>query len=559
MRVPVGTYVTYEELFGTSCTIESFRQVLSKYQRSKVLYLCGLINCITRKWHGAFDKRAHDELVSVAFKPALLDHLCAHPGTQKRVVLHRLQTLFIAKEVALYGNDEGIDPLNTPHWGGLGEAFVMANDHLHMRLQEPNQTLRILTENLSLNEYSFPSDLRAVLARGNLALTQFIPPPTELDLRELFHKASGFDLDQFRIMCLGVVTQYFDLDGDTYKKDKGLFLIGPEFFRSTTLSQEVVDMFLKEVSFDAHELKTVFEGRNGGPLDFTPFRDRPLIRIGKAYFPIDVRFLAEKLEAGVFWKIHASLDRRHKSSLHSAWGKGFESYSNWLFRHSVVGKANAFHETPMYENSNNQVTDAIVVCGDKAVFVECKTAMIRSEVKYGGRPAALAGEIYKKFVESDERPQGVKQLAAAINAVFSESNSRRVTGIDLSKIIKIYPVIITKDSIGGSVGISNYLRRFFNAEIERNALTVTVAPLFCLSIDQMEEISDVLGNTSLAELLHGWWLRDRTLGTNFLMSSSTAARTQTRSLPSALIDVLEALFDETIRYFPETDTRMDSQ
>ncbi len=549
----MGTYLTYEELNnGVPCSIQSFRNLLGKYQPSKVLYLCSLINCLTRKWYGAVDLRAHDDLASVAFKPALLDYIHSHPDGPKRVLFHRLQTLFVAKEAVLHGNEEGIDPLNTPHWGDLGEVFIMANDHLHLdQLKERNQTLRRLTQYLSINEYSFPCDVRALLARGNLTLTRFIPSSGDVNIRELFQKASGISLDQFRVMCLGLICQYLALDGEAYKREKNQFLIGPGFFRATTIPQGTVDRFLKEMSSDSHELKSIFKERNAGALDFTPFRDRPLIRIGNGYFPVDMKFLVEKLEAGVFWKTNAFVDQRGRSSLHSAWGKGFEAYSNWLLDHSMDGKINVLHKTPTYQDSKNQVTDAIVVCGNNAIFIECKIAMIRSETKYGGNPAHLADEIYRKFVQSDERPQGLKQLATAINAVFNKKHPRVVSGVDLSRIVRVFPVILTKDSIGGSIGLSKYLRDFFKPEIRHESLNVVVAPIFCLSVDQLEEISDVLASTSLAELLQGWWRRDRTLGLNFLMASDTGVRTQSRSLTNALMDAMNELFEETMRCFPE--------
>lgn len=74
-----------------------------------------------------------------------------------------------------------------------------------------------------------------------------MPLITELNIPDLFEKASGLALDDFRFMCLGILVQYFDLDGVAYKKDKKVFLIGPDFFRSTTVPQEKVDLFLKEL------------------------------------------------------------------------------------------------------------------------------------------------------------------------------------------------------------------------------------------------------------------------------------------------------------------------
>ena len=125
MRVPAGTYVTYEELNdGEACSLEPFRRLLSKYQRSKVLYLCALINCLTRKWHGAVDIKAHDELASVAFKPTLLEYITVHPDSPPRIIFHRLQALFVAKEGAIHCGEEGIDPLKEVAPAGWTECSI---------------------------------------------------------------------------------------------------------------------------------------------------------------------------------------------------------------------------------------------------------------------------------------------------------------------------------------------------------------------------------------------------------------------------------------------------
>ena len=247
------------------------------------------------------------------------------------------------------------------------------------------------------------------------------------------------------------------------------------------------------------------------------------------------------------------LDHRSRSSLHSAWGKGFERYSNWLLSESTDGHTNVLLESPTYIETSNQVTDAIVLCGDKAVFIECKTAMMRSETKYGGQATRLAAEIYKKFVESNERPQGVKQLALAISTVFNKDTPRPVKGLNVGAIRKVYPLILTKDSIGGSIGLSKYLRKFFKPEIRANLLSVQVMPLFCLSIDHFEELAEVLEKNSLSDLLYGWWHNDRTLGSNFPLASGTGTRTQSRRLPEALMGAMDGLFDETLKYFPDFD------
>jgi len=70
----------------------------------------------------------------------------------------------------------------------------------------------------------------------------------------------------------------------------------------------------------------------------------------------------------------------------------------------------------------------------------------------------------------------------------------------------------------------------------------------------MEEISEILQDTSLSELLYGWWHNDRTLGLNFSLGTGTGPRRQSRALPNALTETMDELFNEAIRYFPGFET-----
>ena len=96
-----------------------------------------------------------------------------------------------------------------------------------------------------------------------------------------------------------------------------------------------------------------------------------------------------------------------------------------------------------------------VVCGSDAIFIESKGATFSAAAKYGGDPELLQAEIEVKLIK------GLKQLASAIVKVFDRKNPEAVSGADLSKIRRIFPVLVTRDDIGAAIYINYYFQQIY--------------------------------------------------------------------------------------------------
>jgi hypothetical protein len=226
----------------------------------------------------------------------------------------------------------------------------------------------------------------------------------------------------------------------------------------------------------------------------------------------DVLFVFEKLETGAFWRVHNAINSpTERQTLHSLWGKAFERYLQWLLRSCSSG-LNTFHFSPIYEDTGEEICDAIAICGDEAALLEFKGNTFSAKAKYSGDPKLLKSEIDRKLVGTDDDRKGVLQLAAAVRNLLGKGHQRSVKGIDLSRVRKVFPVLITRDDIGATLLLNKYLAGEFRNNINKKALrSGIVTPLFCLSADEIEQVSAYLASAKLTAILESRYAGDRSM------------------------------------------------
>jgi hypothetical protein len=97
------------------------------------------------------------------------------------------------------------------------------------------------------------------------------------------------------------------------------------------------------------------------------------------------------------------------------------------------------------------------------------------------------------------------QLADAVLALLTDPSILPGLGIDHTRISKIYPLAVTLDGIGGTIGISPYLDLAF-----QEALTLDpkykeiVGPLGCVDIEGLEFMTEHFQAESLPRLMQRW-------------------------------------------------------
>jgi len=231
--------------------------------------------------------------------------------------------------------EEGIDPFKTRYWGGLGLCFLMANDLLHFEYKNlPSSEERILErliQAIPMLEYSGHFSLSQKAARAFLMFTKFSPQPGEsnhIDIDALLQENKSINSKIYWAVCVGILSHYLEADYEKLMNRETTLLFELDFFSNTLISPAPLNSILNELSADGFTLSIAFGDRNRGLLDMTPLRDKPIYKMDNAiYFSLDTRFLAEKLESGLFWLTHSCLETSsEKQKLHRYWGYAFENY-----------------------------------------------------------------------------------------------------------------------------------------------------------------------------------------------------------------------------------------
>jgi hypothetical protein len=352
--------------------------------------------------------------------------------------------------------------------------------------------------------------LRAYQMTSSSALDPFRNEAFFFDIPELFEKAVGISLENFYALMIGTLSRFAIFKAEDFLKNPLSYILTNSWFDSTKIEPQHISSFLGYVSSPPDQLKAAVKN-SSGPADFTAFRNKPLMQFVGGVHLIDLWFLAEKFDSGPFWSIFSSLTGKDRPAFSSFWGLLFEAYMSNLLKTSSDGKRNVVYVSPRFTASQEEVCDAIVICGRDAVFIEMKGGTFTAVGKYGGNIANLRSELESKLVKSQDRDQAVVQLARNINRSFGV-NKENIDGLDLREIAAVYPLVITRDDIGGVTGINSFLDQHFRQLLQRSKLGVSVAPLVCMSSENGEAISAYLKHTSLAAILASHIAANRRFG-----------------------------------------------
>ena len=541
MPVELETYLSFAEIQGRSSTIEEFRRELLLFSRDAVVFVCSALNCLL-KTEGNIDLKAHETLLKEAFPTSLyniLDQLRKRgDGRTSRIVFHRLQLLFVVKEAIRICPTDGRDATGMPYWGGLGLVLLMANDHLLYRSVDPDapdkKIISTLADFIPITEYSGRMTvLLQRAARSILMSTKFLEAfrgrKEFVDIPDYFQKATGLSLPEYQALCVGLMSSYMALDYEAFRQEPASFRLNTKTWgRNTSINGEKIDAFLRLLSGSPEMLRDNFKRRDHGINDFTWMRDKPLFEGAGGLFPFDTLFLAEKLETGYFWRVHEFLtDPLQKERLHSFWGLIFQDYMHWLLSFSVDESKNIYIPSPRYANDlNAEACDALILCGSSAALIEYKGDTFTAEGKYSGSPELLEAEIEKKLVGTSAKRKGLGQLADAMRKLFRKDSPEKLANVDLSRIRTIYPVLVTRDDIGGALVMNLYLARKFGQLLSGRSIKPRVlTPFFCMSADELETISAYLKEAEFTSILEARYRADPILRSTFTAVDNAVLRT----------------------------------
>jgi hypothetical protein len=564
----IDSYLSYKEINGgVASTIEEFHDRLRRYPMQNLVGICSVFNTRLTKWTGEYNWDFHTQMVRESFPPSLANDILA----TRRLAFHRHQLLFVIQE-ALRLSPIVDRPIDETDLAALGTMLLMASDHLDSpipeRVDTPEAAIQLVSSVIPTIEANGLNSYLMKMARSHLMLTRFIEPLRKesnfFDVDVLFKKATGIPLEVHEALLVGLLSRFGNLNRIQTSDNPEDFAIPGTWFQSTSVPVEQVELFLREVAASPEDLATRVRHKNPALNDFTVLKDKPLFRAKDQWLPIDMAFLAEKSASGAFWRIHndALKTKSEREDFHSFWGRVFEAYLNWLLQKSCEGRANRPFPDPRYQkNQHEQVCDNIVLSGRAAVLIESKGSTFSATGKYGEDAGIFKREIEEKLVGSKNRPKGVMQLVRAVESLCAFEDSRAITGLDLSDVTTLYPLIITRDDLGSTFGLNAYLNQRFQDPRSVSPPWRTITPLFCLSADDVEAISPYLSDTPLFEILQSKYHADKGLMAPMSMTSNKILEQKGHRAPTILLDAIKEaarLGNEFLRVKPTRTANADA-
>jgi hypothetical protein len=490
---------------------------------------------------GRFNMQVHNELVARYLPLSLQQRIRYRPGGEPAVVFHREQLLLLAKEALFHCTAAG--RLWPPGDAAFARLLLMANDQMAYVFPDPADELDHMAQRIvqfiPVVESTGFSGLQHKVLRPYVMVTRFLTPEgrgLHFDIPSLFEAATRLPLRTYWAANFAVITRILRFDLNSFRQSRDNFGLDEAWHSRTQITAEHLSAFFSEISVALDALPG-----NGVPNvnDFTLFKSKPLFKFRDRVFPIDFAFTASKCESGMFWNVHDQLEPRDRPLFHSCWGEVFERYLNWVLKESVDSERNVFIANPQYAGrEEEQVSDAIIRCGPDLVLLEYKGSTFTAAGKYGGDPAQLRREIESKLIGTEEDRKGLHQLAEAVKRIALKPRDA-VKHLNLTGTRKIFPVLVTRDDLGGVMHINEYLNARFRSFLNRKEVApISVTPLFCFFADECEIIANALKRVRLTEICEARYKRDPELRAPFSIVEN-AAIGSARQIP----DVLKTEFD----------------
>jgi hypothetical protein len=551
MRTQISTYVDFREVNGgVASSLEQFEAVLKEFPRDLVLRTCSALNTHVASWTGQYDPETQARLLHGFFPKEIAEYI----RTTGRPVFHRHQLLFVAQEALRFCaiTENHTEPRA---WRGLGIVFLMASDHLGRSMPGMADS----AENIAGMMAALVPTLEAnnvqsyflKMARSYLMFSRFTEPLRKesgfFDVPGLFREATNVPLDLYQALLFGAISRFAKVEKLRKSVDPQNYAIPRTWLAGPRVAPEEVNMFLAELSTTPDAVAANVRERKPKPDDFTLFRDKPLFGDGNLFFPFDFTFLAEKFDAGPFWRVNFHLAASRRENFHAFWGAVFESYLNWVFAKCVAGSPNQFHAGPVYSNNPaEQVCDGLIVCGDTAVLMEYKGSTFTVRAKYSADAKVLQKELEQKLVGEPKRRKGVRQLADAVARLGRRVNPDHIQGVDFSGVRKVLPLLVMRDDFGSTFGMNTYLDfRFRQLKLEPD-LQFEIPCVFALSCDDIEKISPYLKDTLLPDILMARFRQEPSLFSPFSIVRNEVLEGKNERKPQWVYDALKDLAQMTV-------------
>ncbi len=353
--------------------------------------------------------------------------------------------------------------------------------------------------------------IRKFLVRSKAFLTRLIQEAENFDVNKTFCTATGLTLEGYQYLIFSILSVASHYSPQEILKGEAGFINT----KPSPCLKPLYDKLLQQVCVPIEDLPYREQLTRSLPSEYRLWREYPLVKMGENQIMCaDIGFLLDKLETGVFWIINHQRQKKNKAKdedIIGLWGKVFESYVASIIQRALpsiasqtVDDAEGYLINPKYDQTNRECTD-VAVCGrETLILMECKAPILTAESKFSGDSSKFYKNLKAKIIE----PKGLKQLQNAIQnlAHINEEKRLRIKGINMSRVKRIFPVLVFSDRIF-SFPIMNW---FLDSEFQRLTNTnvlrrnLEIMPLTVLTIDELESLEPYLCDAPFHDHLYKW-------------------------------------------------------
>lgn len=531
-NIAVGAYITAADI-GFSYTREDLTRILQTLNSENTLIILAAINCMIQ--HSENLSLTHDAFQKVFCSPIVLNQIDIKKPAG-RFIFGRQPTLRLLTEVAsLFNVCSKNDMDQTKVNNKLAISYLIVNGLSDEEKSDSQNDLETDGENeqaalkrdvlvdfiplweYRMNQLSSRSNSE-FLVRTYELLCRLEKTDSHIDVNDIFYQATGLTLRNYYHLIALVVLKYLNLSFEAILAGEESLFID---LKGSPSLKPLYDKLLPHDCISVNTLAAKTEKSTGLTNEFRLWRQYPLVRLSDdRIICVDISFLLDKLQSGIFWIIRDQLEKRKKGNgqkIISLWGDVFEDYAASIIKRGINSQTPTKEKcilNPKYiGKGENECTD-IAVCGDDTLILfECKAPLLSAKVKFSGDFKELRKELRTKLVETSTKHgktkvKGIRQLWDAIQTLghTDRKKRRKVEGIDISKVKKIYPVLVLSDSVFGAPGMNWFLNSEFRCFVKNNVLKkhLTIMPLTVFTVEHLEELEPWLNDLPFYMHLDRW-------------------------------------------------------
>ena len=362
---------------GYPITEEFLKETLRTFNFRDVVIVLARINLLIQRSDDLFEC---ERILQQNFCNPILQNAISSSRTLKdSFIFHREATLRLLYKIVNIADPNSIRPpdIEKEARNDLAKCYLVVNELLAQEapdagLNSEEELSNDLAELISVFEYAVNSSpwrhIKHKIIRSKEFLSRLQEKASTFDVNETFLDATtGLTLQDYQHLIFGVFARYSRFPPEEILEGKVLFI---DTKPSATLAP-LYDKLLQHTCCPIDELAHRAETTLSLPSEFRLWREFPLVKLSNNQIMcIDMGFLVDKLETGVFWIIHDRLEEEKcdkGGEIICLRGEIFEDYAASIVERGVNAQTPSSPETciirPIYAQKQQAECADIAVWG----------------------------------------------------------------------------------------------------------------------------------------------------------------------------------------------------